>query len=92
MALRPDETTAHCIVKQLRFPEFWLGSPAVWLLPDFLAGFYLRNIISRQDKYAVTVTMLPSALQCVVPPPRSQAYDRIRDFVLALRQLAVPRH
>ncbi|KAL3240834.1 hypothetical protein MRX96_047897 [Rhipicephalus microplus] len=56
------------------------------------AGFWLRNTVSQQERYTITVVMLPPALRCLVPPAGPQAYNRLRGFVLALLQPAVPRH
>ncbi|KAH8026799.1 hypothetical protein HPB51_024914 [Rhipicephalus microplus] len=79
-----------CILIPPEFPEFWPGSSATWLV-KMESAFCLRIIISLQERYAITVDMLPPSLRCVVPPPGPQAYDGLRGFVLALPQPAVPR-
>ncbi|KAL3211122.1 hypothetical protein MRX96_052079 [Rhipicephalus microplus] len=55
-------------------------------------AFCLRKTVLQQERYTVTVAMLGPALRCLVPPTRPHAYNRLRGFVLALRQPAVLRH
>ncbi|KAL3196040.1 hypothetical protein MRX96_045377 [Rhipicephalus microplus] len=65
----PDVTTTESgILFRQELPELQSRSLVIWLV-KIEAGFYVHNITSQHDKYAITVVMLHPALRCVVPPP-----------------------